>query len=146
MTLKSRIGRIFRLEPGEGVSYGLTHVATVPTLCATVPIGYGDGLNRHLSNKGWMSVKGRRCPILGRVCMDQTVIDITTVAQPEEGDEVVVFGDGKGNSMTADAAASSIGTINYEVTTAVLPRVPRIYLFEEDIVAVEDLNGLIERT
>jgi alanine racemase len=145
MTLKTRIGRIFRLEPGEGVSYGLTHVAKVPTLCATVPVGYGDGLNRHLSNRGWMSVKGRRCPILGRICMDQVVIDITTVAQPEEGDEVVVFGDGKGNSMTADNAAKIIGTINYEVITAILPRVPRIYQNFGEIVAVEDLHGLIEK-
>jgi alanine racemase len=145
MTLKTRLGRVFRLEPGEGVSYGLTHVAKVPTLCATVPIGYGDGLNRHLSNKGWMSVKGRRCPILGRVCMDQTVIDITTVAQPEEGDEVVVYGDGKGSSMTVDDAAGIIGTINYEVTTSVLARVPRIFQFEGEIVAVQDLDGLIER-
>jgi alanine racemase len=145
MTLKTRLGRVFRLERGEGVSYGLTHVAKVPTLCATVPIGYGDGLNRHLSNKGWMSVKGRRCPILGRVCMDQTVIDITTVAQPQEGDEVIVYGDGKGSSMTVDDAAGIIGTINYEVTTSVLSRVPRIFQFEGEIVAVQDIDGLVER-
>jgi alanine racemase len=145
MTLKSRIGRIFRLKPGEGVSYGLTHVAKTSTLCATVPVGYGDGLHRRLSNQGWMSVQGRRCPILGRICMDQTVIDITTVSHPEEGDEVIVFGDGRSNTMTADTAAELIGTINYEVTTAVLPRVPRIYLNYEEVVAVEDLWGLIEK-
>ena len=145
LTLKTRLGRVFRLEKGEGVSYGLTHVAKHPTICGTVPIGYGDGLDRHLSNRGWMSVKGRRCPIIGRVCMDQVVIDINNVSQPEEGDEVIVIGDGRSNTMTPEDAAAKIGTINYEVTTAILPRVPRIYMSYEDVVAVEDLNGLVEK-
>lgn len=145
ITLKTRLGRVFRLEPGEGVSYGLTHVAKSPTICGTLPIGYGDGLDRLLSNRGWMSVKGRRCPILGRVCMDQTVIDINHVSQPVEGDEVIVLGDGRGNTMTPEDAAARIGTINYEVTTAILPRVPRVFMSYQEVVAVEDLNGLIEK-
>jgi alanine racemase len=145
MTLKTRLGRVFRLEPGEGVSYGLTHVARHPTICGTIPIGYGDGLDRHLSSKGWMAVKGRRCPILGRVCMDQVVIDINNVSQPEEGDEVIVLGSGRGNTMTPEDAAAKIGTINYEVTTSVMPRVPRVYMSYEEVVAVEDLNGLVEK-
>jgi alanine racemase len=145
LTLKTRLGRVFRLQRGEGVSYGLTHVAKAPTVCGTVPIGYGDGLDRLLSNRGWMSMQGRRCPIIGRVCMDQAVIDINTISSPEEGDEVVVLGDGRANTMTPEDAAAKIGTINYEVTTAILPRVPRIYMSYEDIVAVEDLDGLIER-
>ena len=145
MTLKTRLGRVFQLEPGEGVSYGLTHQAKSRTLCGTIPIGYGDGLDRLLSNRGWMSVKGRRCPILGRICMDQTVIDINTVSQPAEGDEVIVLGNGRENTMTPEDAAAKIGTINYEVTTAILPRVPRVFMSYEDVVAVEDLNGLIEK-
>jgi alanine racemase len=145
LTLKSRIGRVFRLEAGEGVSYGLTHVARHPVTCGTIPIGYGDGIHRALSNRGWMAVKGRRCPILGRVCMDQTVIDINNVAQPEEGDEVIILGNGRGNTMTPEDAASRVDSINYEVTSSLLPRVPRVYVNFGDVVAVEDLQGLIER-
>ena len=145
MTLKTRLGRVFSLAPGEGVSYGLTHVAQTRLVCGTVPAGYGDGLHRLLSNRGWMSVDRRRCPIIGRVCMDQSVIDITTVSGPQEGDEVIVFGDGSGSSMTADDVARLTDTINYEVTTAVLPRVPRVYLNNGETVAIEDLEGLIER-
>jgi alanine racemase len=145
MTLKTRLGRVFTLHPGEGVSYGLTFVAEKPVRCGTVPIGYGDGLNRLLSNHGWMSVGDKRCPILGRVCMDQTVIDISSVPDATEGDEVIVFGDGSGESMTADDAAAIIGTINYEVVTAILPRVPRVYLRDGIPAAVADLEGLIER-
>jgi alanine racemase len=145
LTLKTRLGRVFKLQRNEGVSYGLSHIASAPTLCGTVPIGYGDGLDRMLSNKGWMSMQGRRCPIIGRVCMDQTVIDINTISNPQAGDEVIVLGDGRANTMTPEDAAAKIGTINYEVTTAILPRVPRIYMNYEDVVAVEDLDGLTER-
>src|SRR5699024_8629672 len=123
MTLKTRLGRVFTVPPGEGVSYGQTWVASEPTKCGTVSIGYGDGVNRLLSNQGWLSVNGKRCPIRGRVCMDQIVIDLSAVPDAEEGAEVIVFGDGSDNSMTADDAARLIGTINYEVTTTILPRV-----------------------
>ncbi|TVR76476.1 MAG: alanine racemase [Sphaerobacteraceae bacterium] len=145
VTVKTRLGRVFKLQRNEGVSYGLSHVASAPTMCGTLPIGYGDGLNRLLSNRGWMSMQGRRCPIIGRVCMDQTVIDINTISNPQSGDEVIVLGDGRANTMTPEDAAAKIDTINYEVTTAILPRVPRIFMSYEEVVAVEDLDGLVER-
>ncbi len=145
ITVKTRLGRVFKLQRDEGVSYGLSHVASASTMCGTLPIGYGDGLNRLLSNRGWMSMQGRRCPIIGRVCMDQTVIDINTISNPQSGDEVIVLGDGRANTMTPEDAAAKIDTINYEVTTAILPRVPRIFMSYEEVVAVEDLEGLIER-
>jgi alanine racemase len=144
LTLRTRLGRVFTLEPGEGVSYGLTHVARRPTRCGTVPVGYGDGLFRLLSNVGWMAVGGARCPILGRVCMDQTVIDLSDAPAAAEGGEVTVLGDGSDAGMTADDMAAVVGTINYEIVTALAARVPRVYLRHGEPVAVSDLFGLVE--
>jgi alanine racemase len=110
-----------------------------------VPGGYGDGLSRLLSNAGWMGVHGARCPILGRVCMDQTVIDLSAAPGAVEGDEVIVMGDGSGGSMRADDMAGIVGTINYEIVTALSARVPRLYLRRGEAVAVSDLFGLVER-
>jgi alanine racemase len=144
LSLRTRLGRVFTLDSGEGVSYGLTHVARRPTRCGTVPVGYGDGLFRLLSNAGWMSVRGARCSILGRVCMDQTVIDLENAPDAAEGDEVVVLGDGSDASMSADDMAGVVGTINYEIVTALSARVPRLYLRGGEPVAVSDLFGLVE--
>lgn len=124
LSLHSRLTRVFEILPGEGVSYGLTYRATDREVVATVPIGYGDGLPRSLSNRGWFTVKGERAPIRGRVCMDQTIVGLPVDAV--EGDEVVIIGH-QANDMPADMIATLDNTIVYEVVARLSLRVPRIY-------------------
>jgi alanine racemase len=140
MTLKTRLARVFTIAPGEGVSYGLTYVASERVRCATLPLGYGDGLARQLSNRGWAVIHGTSCPIRGRVSMDQTVVEIGDL-DAAEGDEAVVIGDGRDGAMTASQVAALYGTINYEVVTAIPERVPRVYLRDGKPAAILDLIG-----
>ena len=142
MTLLTRVARVFTLPAGEGVSYGLTFTADRPLRCATLPIGYGDGLSRRLSNQGWAAVSGSACPIRGRVCMDQTVVEVESAPAVAEGDVAVMLGTAP--AMSAEDAARLGGTINYEVVTAISARVPRVYLRGGRAVAVSDLFGLLE--
>ena len=128
LTLKSRIGRVRELPAGAGISYGRTFVTTRPTRVGLVPVGYGDGFHRALSNRGSVLVAGRRAPILGRVCMDQFVVDVSGIPHVSCGDEVVLIGAQGEGRLTAEEVARMAGTINYEVTTALLPRVVRVYL------------------
>jgi alanine racemase len=144
LTLKSRIARTFTLPAGEGISYGRTYRAERPTRCATLPIGYGDGISRQLSNKGWAVVNGVRCPIAGRVAMDLTVIEISQVPDTSEGDEVALISDGHDGAMTVDEVAELCGTIGYETVTALSARLPRVFLRGGTPVAVSDLRGLVE--
>ncbi|MFB3853660.1 MAG: alanine racemase [Vicinamibacterales bacterium] len=146
MKLRTRIVRAFTLAPGEGLSYGLTWVAPAPTRCATLAGGYADGLSRSLGNRGWAGVKGQRCPIIGRVCMDQVMIDTGAATGVQEGDEAVLIGDGWDGEMTIDQAAALCGTINYEVVCAVAARVPRLYVRGGRPFAIHDLAGYIERS
>ena len=144
LTLKSRIARLFILPAGEGVSYGRSFRADRPTRCATLPIGYGDGLSRQLSNTGWALVHGVRCSIVGRVAMDQTVICVEQVPNAAEGDEVTLIGDGNVGAMTVDDVAALCNTIGYEIVTALSARLPRVFLRHGQPVAVSDLRGLVE--
>ncbi len=143
LTLKSRIARVFTLPAGEGVSYGRTFMADRPTRCATLPVGYGDGLFRLLSNKGWALLNGVRCPIRGRVAMDQTVIEVEQAPNVAVGDEVILIGEAAG-AMNVDIIADLCGTIGYEIVTALSERLPRIYLRHGRPVAVSDLLGFVE--
>lgn len=128
MTLKTKITYLKTLPKGRTVGYGRTFEASRPTVVATVPIGYGDGYSRHLSNKGKMLVHGKRVPIIGRVCMDQTMLDVTDVTDVRVGDEVVVYGAQENGFIGINEIASMIGTITYEVTCTLTARVPRIYV------------------
>ncbi len=128
LSLKSRVCRVRMLPAGAGVSYGRTFVTSKPTLAALVPVGYGDGYHRCLSNQGYVLIRGKRVPIIGRVCMDQFVVDVSTVPDVQLEDEVVVIGAQGGEQIRAEEIARLAGTINYEVTTSLLPRVPRFYL------------------
>lgn len=128
MALKCRIVQIKAVEAGFAVSYGMTHVTEAPTVIATVAAGYADGLSRRLSNAGEMLVRGRRVPIVGRVCMDLTMLDTGAVPAAELGDEAVVFGRQGEELISVDEVAARLDTINYEVVTGVAARVPRIYL------------------
>jgi len=127
LTLKSMVSRVRELPAGAGVSYGRTFVTQRPTRAALVPTGYGDGYHRILSNKGHVLVRGQRAPILGRICMDQFVVDVSQIIDVQMDDEVVLVGRQGEERITAEEVAALAGTINYEVTTALLPRVVRNY-------------------
>lgn len=131
MTVKSQIVHIKEINPGESVGYGATFVALKKTKVATIPIGYGDGYNRLLSNKGKVIVFGEKGAVLanviGRVCMDQIMIDITGIDGVENGDEVIIMGSAEGVRFDADDMAEICGTISYEILLDFNARVPRIY-------------------
>ena len=128
MTLKSRIIHLKKVAPGFNISYGITFQTKNHTTIATVPVGYADGFNRLLSSRGHMLVHGQRAPIVGRVCMDLTMLDVGGISGVALEDEVIVFG-GHGNGVvTADEIASTLDTINYEVVSTITARVPRVYL------------------
>lgn len=125
MTLKARVTLVRTLPAGHGVSYGRQFVTTRPTRVATIGIGYGDGYPQHVSGKGAeVCVRGRRCPILGRVTMDQIMVDVTGAHAVQEGDEVEMFG---ANIPVAEVADKA-GTIVWEIFTGITPRVLRCYL------------------
>jgi len=127
MTLKSKIIHLKRVPPGFNISYGITFQTKNQTTIATVPVGYADGFNRLLSSRGHMLVHGQRVPIVGRVCMDLTMLDVGRISGVEIEDEVVVFGQQVNETISADEIASSLDTINYEVVSTITGRVPRIY-------------------
>lgn len=128
MSLKAKIIHLKKVPAGFMVSYGITHKTKKPTTIATIPVGYGDGFSRLMSSNGYMLVHGQKAPIIGRVCMDLTMLDVGHIPEVEIEDEVVVFGHQGNASITADEIAKSINTISYEVVTKISSRVPRIYL------------------
>ena len=124
---KSRIIFLKEVPAGTGLSYGHAFHTRQPSLIATLPIGYGDGLNRNLSNGLDILVGGRRCPQVGRITMDMSLIDVTALrGEVGLGDEAVVIGRQGGEEITADEVAGKLGTINYEVVTCIARRVPRV--------------------
>ena len=120
-------GLAFTIAPGEAVSYNATFRATRSTRIALLPVGYADGYNRLLSNRGEVLVRGQRAPIAGRVTMDQTMIDVTDIAGVAVDDEVSLIGEQGSQRITADDLAAHTGTIAYEVLCAVGQRVPRLW-------------------
>lgn len=137
LSLKSRIVRLRNLPVGAGISYGRTYITEKPTWAALVPVGYGDGYHRILSNRSQVLVRGQRAPILGRVCMDQFVIDVTHISNVQVDDEVCLVGFQDGAHISAEEVANWAGTINYEVTTSLLPRVQRIYKQGGEVVEMQ---------
>ena len=127
MSVKSRVIHLKQVPPGFNISYGITFQTKKQTTIATVPVGYADGFNRLLSSRGHMLVHGQRVPIVGRVCMDLTMLDVGDVSGVALEDEVVVFGEQGDEAVTADEIASHLDTINYEIVSTVTARVPRIY-------------------
>ncbi|MEA4901773.1 alanine racemase [Desulfitobacterium sp.] len=131
MTWKARIAHIKEIQAGETVSYGRTFRAAYPTRVATVPVGYADGLNRALSNRGEMLVKGRRAAIIGRICMDQTMLDVTKIPGVEVGSTVILLGSEGYERIDATEMAKWLDTINYEVVCDISGRVPRVYIEDQ---------------
>jgi alanine racemase len=132
MTLASQVALAKRVPGGHGVSYGHRYTTERETTLALVPLGYGDGVPRHLTNVGEVAIAGVRYRIVGAVCMDQFVLDVGDVAI-EAGDEVVLFGPGANGEPTAEDWAEAIGTINYEIVTRISSRVAREYVGSVDL-------------
>jgi alanine racemase len=128
MTLKSKIIHLKKVPAGFNISYGITHQTKKTTTIATVPVGYADGFRRLLSNRGHMLVHGQKVPIVGRICMDLTMLDVGSVPGVAIEDEVVVFGQDGNETITADEVASSLNTINYEIVSTITGRVTRVYV------------------
>ncbi|MCL2747376.1 MAG: alanine racemase [Oscillospiraceae bacterium] len=137
MTFKSRIAQVKEIPAGASVSYGHTYTAHEPRRVAVVSAGYADGYHRRLSNKAHVLIAGRRAPVLGTVCMDMMVVDVTGIPQAQAGDPVVLFGPdrdgatgatGATDAIPVDELASLAGTISYELICAVSKRVPRVYI------------------
>jgi alanine racemase len=138
LTWRSRVHRTADVPTGTGVSYGHEYRLPRNGRIATVPVGYGDGLSR-ASRTARLLVHGQAVPIAGRVAMDHVMLDVTDVGDVEAGDEIVVIGTQGGATVTADDLAQASGTINYEVVTAIKPRVPRRYLRDGRVVATKTL-------
>ncbi len=127
LSLVTRIAFIKKTQAGVPISYGRTFVTKRKSLIATLPIGYADGYSRGLSNKGEAIVRGVKARVVGRVCMDMCMLDVTDVPGVREGDEVVLIGDRGNERITADDLATKTGTIAYEVLCGISYRVPRVY-------------------
>jgi len=128
MALRARVIHIKKVPAGFNISYGITYKTKQATTIATVPVGYADGLNRLLSTSGQMLIHGKRAPIVGRVCMDFTMLDVGGIDNVRVGDEAVIFGPQGNDSITVDEMASALNTINYEIVSTITARVPRVYL------------------
>lgn len=140
MTIKSVIAHIKYIEPGTTISYGRTFTAEKRMKIATVPIGYADGYIRSFGKEAYMIVGGKKAKVVGRICMDQCMIDVTEIDDVNVGDEVIVIGESDNAVVSMDDAAAWAGTINYEIACLVGKRVPRVYLKGEEVLSV---NGLI---
>ena len=127
MCLKAQVSFVKTLEAGTGVSYGLKYKCDKKSLVATLPIGYADGYTRMLSGKAKVMVQGSCVPVIGNICMDQCVIDVSGL-NVNIGDEVILFGGNDKNGISIDSVAQSLNTISYEITCMVDKRVPRVYI------------------
>jgi len=128
MSFKTAIVYLKTVPPGASIGYGRTFITEKESVIATLPVGYADGYNRLLSNKGQVLVRGKRAPVIGRVCMDMTMIDVSHIPEAKIGDEVVLYGKQGCAEVPVGEIANNIGTIPYEVVTVVGKRVPREYL------------------
>ncbi|MDP2661846.1 MAG: alanine racemase [Dehalococcoidia bacterium] len=142
LSLKSRVARVREVAECETVSYGRTWMAPSRCAIALAPCGYADGLPRLLSNRGAMLVRSRRAPIVGRICMDLAMIDVTGIDGVSEGDELVVIGGQGQESISVEEIAGQAGTISYEILCGVSRRVPRIYREGDEVVAIETMGRL----
>jgi len=127
MNLKTRILFLKKVPPGRKISYGGTFITERESLIATLPIGYADGYNRQLSNQGEVLIRGRRAPVVGKVCMDYIMVDVTDIPNVNTRDEVILMGRQGKEQITADEIAEKINSISYEVLCLIGKRVPRIY-------------------
>ena len=128
MELKSHVTYVKEVPEGAAISYGGTYVADKKRRVATIPVGYADGYPRQLSNKGWVLIHGKKAPILGRVCMDQFMVDVTEIGDVKKGDEVTLLGRDGDEFISIEEIGDLCGRFSYEFACDISPRVPRIYV------------------
>lgn len=139
MSLRSTIVHLKELECGSSISYGRVFTTSRKSKIATLPVGYADGFPRVLTGKGKVIINGVVAPIVGRICMDQCMIDVTEVPEVKVGDEVILFGEDEfGNHITAEDIANEVGTISYEIICGISKRVPRVYKKNGEVVSVKN--------
>lgn len=138
MSLKTNIVHIKTLPPGEYISYGRRYVTTKESIIATLPVGYADGYTRLLFNKGKVIIKDSFAPIIGSICMDQCMVDITNIKDVNIGDEAILMGESENLRFTADDIAELLGTINYEVVCMINKRVPRVYMKNGKVIKIRN--------
>jgi Alr-MurF fusion protein len=126
LSFKTQVSQVKWVPEGECISYGCTYITEHPTRIAVLPVGYADGFRRAPKNWGSVLIRGQEAPILGRVCMDQCMVDVTHIPETRMGDEVVLIGHQGNASLSAEQVAERLGTINYEVVSEILARVPRV--------------------
>ena len=140
MEIKSCISFIKEVEAGVGISYGSTYITSRPTKIATIPVGYADGYPRNLSNKGCVLINGKRAPILGRVCMDQFMVDITDIDGVDYDNEVTLLGRDGDEFISVEELSELAGTFNYEFVCDIGKRVPRVFLRNGKNVGMQDFS------
>ncbi|HEX2925017.1 MAG TPA: alanine racemase [Ruminiclostridium sp.] len=138
LTFKTRIAQIKEIRPGEGVSYDFTFVSDKVCRVGTLPVGYADGYMRCLSNKGFVSVCGKRARVIGLICMDQCMIDLTDIPEASEGDEVVLVGGNREAAVPVIETAELAGTNRNEILSVISRRVPRVYIRDGKVVDTID--------
>ncbi|WP_083657142.1 alanine racemase [Poseidonibacter parvus] len=142
MCLKAKISQVKEIPKGTGVSYGLKYKCTKNSKVATLPIGYADGLTRMLSGKASTMLQNKKVPIIGNICMDQCIIDISGL-DAKIDDEVVLFGGNDKNGISITSVSELLNTINYEIVCMVDKRVPRVYIKDEKAIYYKDYLKLI---
>jgi alanine racemase len=138
MTLKARISNVKHISAGESVGYGRAYFADKPIVVATLPIGYADGYTRKLTGKGYALVHGKKVQLIGRICMDQCMLDVTAIEDVRIGDVAVLFGEQGDKRITIDELAMKLGTINHEIVCGISRRVPRVYIKNNMVVDYTD--------
>ena len=138
MTLKTKITNLKTVDKGIGISYGQIYKTEKISKIATLPLGYADGYTRILTGKAEVFIDGQRAKVVGKICMDQCMIDVTHIKDVKIGDEIVIFGYGKDEYPSIDEIGEKIGIINYEVVCTVGRRVPRVYMSNGEIISIEN--------
>jgi len=143
MSWHSRISYVKTLDAGCQISYGGTYTTTKPTRVATIPVGYADGYRRNLSNRFWVLIHGCRAPILGRICMDQMMVDVTDIPDVKDGDPVVLMGADGSGSITVEEIAAAADSFNYEFVCGIARRCPRLYY--QGGQCIQEKNDLLDK-
>ncbi len=141
LSLKSHVAYVKTLEAGESISYGGTYVTSSREVIATIPVGYGDGYSRGLSNRGYVLIHGKRAPIRGRICMDQFMVDVTDIPEVKIGDEVTLIGKNQNEVITLEELGETSGRFNYEFVCDLGKRIPRVFYRDGKKVGARDYFG-----